>query len=282
VEAEEDEEGKILFPHLRDMLQQLASLGGEQLVPSRDQLARYNQLHMTEPLDLAQVEAAARSGQYRSWAQFDRDLRLVFQNAIRFFGRSQPVGRAAHALRTAYLSLLSTKLITDTKFIELVGPLAAATTSGPGRPPAITAGASAPPLPESSEDGTDDIISCPCDQYRDEGVMVQCETCGVWQHTDCVLGPGQDPSAVERFLCDPCAGRRPNLKIPLVPQPEYASPGETYYVSLEREDGLHVTLGTTVYVLRAFKEMSGPCTESSEGSKKLARSNAGLQVGSLF
>ena len=42
-----------------------------------------------------------------------------------------------------------------------------------------------------------------------------------------------------------------------VPQPDYASPGETYYVSLMREN-LQVRMGDTVYVLRAFKSPPTP------------------------
>ena len=55
-------------------------------------------------------------------------------------------------------------------------------------------------------------------------------------------------------MCNACAGQKAELNIALVPQPEFAGPGETHFVSLQREDGLHVTLGMTVYVLRAFKD----------------------------
>ena len=83
--------------------------------------------------------------------------------------------------------------------------------------------------------------------------MVQCDACQCWQHTDCVA-VNVDPSKLEEFTCKVCSGEKPNLDIPLVPQPEHASPGELHYVSMAREDNLHVTLGMTVYVLRAFKE----------------------------
>jgi hypothetical protein len=237
----------LLTPHLRELLIELGGLLEPLVLPPS------SHQYIAEPMDLAAVVEAARAGRYRSWAQFDHDLRLACQNAIRLFGRGQAPGRAAHALRSAYLAAVSSRLAAVPTFRQLVGPQAAPDGGG------------------GSEDSTDDdIISCPCEQYRDEGMMVQCETCGVWQHTDCVLGPDQDPAAVEHFLCDPCAGRRPNWNIPLVPQPEYASPGETYFVSLEREDGLHVTLGTTVYVLRACKETSGPEAEDKAGGKKKA------------
>ena len=55
-----------------------------------------------------------------------------------------------------------------------------------------------------------------------------------------------------------------------VPQPDYASPGETYYVSLMREN-LQVRMGDTVYVLRAFKSPPTPelvTTSPTSGSGK--------------
>ena len=55
-----------------------------------------------------------------------------------------------------------------------------------------------------------------------------------------------------------------------MPQPDYASPGETYYVSLMREN-LQVRMGDTVYVLRAFKSPPTPelvTTSPTSGSGK--------------
>ena len=57
-----------------------------------------------------------------------------------------------------------------------------------------------------------------------------------------------------------------------VPQPEYASPGETYYVSLMREN-LQVRMGDTVYVLRAFK--SPPSAESPKSPETETSFNQG-------
>ena len=82
--------------------------------------------------------------------------------------------------------------------------------------------------------------------------MIQCDSCQCWQHTDCV-DPHLDPEIVEHWTCDQCQHRDPT-HIALVPQPEFASSGETYYVSMIRDDGMQLVLGMTVYVLRAFKD----------------------------
>ena len=97
-------------------------------------------------------------------------------------------------------------------------------------------------------EGEEDRIDCFCGQYKDEGLMIQCEKCQVWQHCDCVAQTG----AEDEYVCAKCLGRSPNLDIPVVPQPEYAQVGETYYVSMVRAgDDMQLRVGDTVYVLRA-------------------------------
>ena len=119
----------------------------------------------------------------------------------------------------------------------------------------------------------DDAIDCVCGQYKDEGLMVQCEQCHVWQHCDCV----GHPEGEETYFCQGCGGPKISLDIKLIPQPEYASPGETYYVSLMREH-LQLRLGDTVYVLRAFKtpkdsaeSLSSSSSSSSSSATKKAK-----------
>lgn len=130
-----------------------------------------------------------------------------------------------------------------------------------------------------SGDEEEDVIRCICGFYRDEGVMIQCERCLVWQHCDCVKG---DPSA-EHYLCERCDPREVDLEIPLDAVPEYAEPGEKHYLTLMRDDlqikqGIFYFLmfssvleidlmklssvlfaGDTVYVLR---EMENPETKT--------------------
>lgn len=62
--------------------------------------------------------------------------------------------------------------------------------------------------------------------------MIQCERCLVWQHSDCVKAD----SSVEHYLCEQCLPRQVNRDILMNPQPDYATPGQIYYISLMRED----------------------------------------------
>ena len=100
--------------------------------------------------------------------------------------------------------------------------------------------------------------------------MIQCEKCQVWQHCDCVGQCGDD----ESYVCARCVpdGQSPNLDIPIVPQPEYASQGEQYYVSMVRQDQMQLRIGDTVYVLRA---KSASSAANSPVKVKSAKKSAG-------
>lgn len=57
----------------------------------------------------------------------------------------------------------------------------------------------------------EDVIRCICGLYRDEGLMIQCERCLVWQHCECVKA---DPAAAI-YHCERCVPRDVDLEIPL-------------------------------------------------------------------
>ena len=211
-------------------------------LPSKEDLPQYY-CKISEPIDFSSIRASLSSGSYHSVAQIDQDILLLFQNMTRFYGSSSRLGEYANELRGKYLQLCSHNL---SALSELVGPEDVRCLVRP-----------------EPADTDEDIINCPCGQYKDEGVMVQCDTCSCWQHTDCI-SLDTEPDKVENFVCFKCSGEKISLDIPLVPQPEFASAGETYYVSLVREDGLQLTLGNTVYVLRAFKQSDRVRGEENE------------------
>ena len=121
----------------------------------------------------------------------------------------------------------------------------------------------------------EDVIRCPCGQFTEEGTMIQCDKCQIWQHSDCVgRGRDGDSAADEEYLCETCGRREPNLDIPLLPQPEYAGLGEQYYVSLVRGDGMQIRLGDTVYVLRAFKTKQEGDDDDDDGKEDMNEGDA--------
>lgn len=226
-----------MFQEILESLKGIRTENGENMInnfvslPSKEDLPQYN-LKISEPIDFSCIEKSLSSGSYHSVAHIDQDVLLLFQNNIRFYGSSNRLGEYANVLRKKYMELCMEHYDNISEIVGLEGVRC---------------------LMRPNITKTDDIIQCPCGQLKDEGVMVQCDDCSSWQHIDCIKQE-VDPSDLDTFICEKCCKVKPKLDIALVPQPEFACPGETYFVSMEREDGLHVTLGMTVYVLRAFKE----------------------------
>jgi histone-lysine N-methyltransferase ASH1L len=226
------------FQEILESLKGIRTENGENMInnfvslPSKEDLPQYH-LKISEPIDFSSIEKSLSSGSYNSVAHIDQDILLLFQNNIRFYGNSNRLGEYANVLRKKYMELCMEHYDNISEIVGLEGVRC---------------------LMRPNIAKTDDIIQCPCGQFKDEGVMVQCDECSSWQHIDCIKADEVDPSELDKFICDTCSKVKPKLDIALVPQPEFACPGETYFVSMEREDGLHVTLGMTVYVLRAFKD----------------------------
>lgn len=55
----------------------------------------------------------------------------------------------------------------------------------------------------------EDVIRCICGMFRDEGMMIQCERCLVWQHCECV----QADSKTASYYCERCMPREVDLEI---------------------------------------------------------------------
>jgi histone-lysine N-methyltransferase ASH1L len=223
-------------------------------LPSRKKHPNYYIL-IPDPIDFNTIERTVNTGTYISPGHFDRDILRLFQNNLRYFGRKSPEGSASLHLRKLYNTIKS----------EYLNSLSEVINEG--------LAVFLPPKKAETPKLAEDVIDCPCGQYKDEGVMIQCETCQIWQHEDCVHGP-EDSEA--DYFCDKCSKSEAVLDIKIVPQPEYASAGETYYVSLMRED-LQVRNGDTVYVLRAFKE-----TASSEATTEAEKEDESFSQGGIM
>merc|ERR1711997_793803 len=222
-----------------------------QNIPSKKKQPQYYDF-IPEPIDLQTIERFINTGTYSQPDQFDRDVLKTFQNAIRFYGQHSLEGSAALKLRKVYNNIKG-------EYIESLSEIIGSD---------IPEKASIQTFKSTMfkiDDEDEERIECLCGQYKDEGLMIQCEKCQVWQHCDCVGQTGEDE---ESYLCPKCGDRDAVLDIPLVPQPDYASPGEKYFVSLARCENLQVRVGDTVYVLRAFKNKNDEA--NNEGLLKIS------------
>lgn len=79
-----------------------------------------------------------------------------------------------------------------------------------GQPPPMTPPDSNSPGPEDGDTGNEDdeddgITRCICEFDHDDGYMICCDKCSVWQHIEC-MGISSD-AVPENYLCDQCQPR---------------------------------------------------------------------------
>ncbi|KAL5291748.1 ASH1L family protein [Megaselia abdita] len=92
------------------------------------------------------------------------------------------------------------------------------------------------------EDTKEDIIGCICGLYNDEGLMIQCNKCLIWQHSECTKA---DINA--DYMCQRCD---PHSKIDMeICLNETSEEGFKYHLALLRGK-LQIRQGDAVYVLR--------------------------------
>uniref|UniRef100_A0A336KMV7 CSON011870 protein n=1 Tax=Culicoides sonorensis TaxID=179676 RepID=A0A336KMV7_CULSO len=217
-------------------------------LPNKKKCSLYYDRILT-PLDLTQIENNVEKGIYNNPRLFDEDIKRLFNNAILFYGINSVEGTAAHKLQEFYKSIkekaaekldiiLGDKQLLDEFVNGLLKPIPLK-----GKKPKIE---------------SEDIIRCICGLYKDEGLMIQCSKCNVWQHIECTKA---NPEA-ENFLCEKCDPRDIDYEIPLN---EYNDDGHQFYLSLMRGD-LQIRQGDTVYVLRDIP--MSPDKQDPEGPVK--------------
>ncbi|NXN00132.1 ASH1L methyltransferase, partial [Sylvia borin] len=187
---------------------------------------------ISDPLDLATIEKQILTGHYKTVEAFDGDMLKVFRNAEKYYGRKSPTGRDVCRLRKAYYSA---RHEAAAQIDEIVGETASEADSSE----------TSVCDKDNGHEKDEDVIRCICGLYKDEGLMIQCEKCMVWQHCDC-MGVNSD---VEHYLCEQCEPRAVNREVPMIPRPHYAQPGCVYYICLLRDD-LLLRQGDCVYLMR--------------------------------
>ncbi|XP_059269738.1 histone-lysine N-methyltransferase ASH1L isoform X1 [Mustela nigripes] len=185
-----------------------------------------------EPLDLATIERQILTGHYKTVEAFDADMLKVFRNAEKYYGRKSPIGRDVCRLRKTYYNA---RHEAAAQIDEIVGETASEADSSE----------TSVSEKESAHEKDDDVIRCVCGLHKDEGLMIQCDKCMVWQHCDC-MGVTSD---VEHYLCEQCDPRPVDREVPMIPRPHYAQPGCVYFICLLRDD-LLLRQGDCVYLMR--------------------------------
>ncbi|XP_036298649.1 histone-lysine N-methyltransferase ASH1L isoform X1 [Pipistrellus kuhlii] len=200
-------------------------------LPPKKKNAEYYE-KISDPLDLSTIEKQILIGYYKTVEAFDADMLKVFRNAEKYYGRKSPIGRDVCRLRKAYYNA---RHEASAQIDEIVGETASEADSSE----------TSVSEKENGHEKDDDVIRCICGLYKDEGLMIQCDKCMVWQHCDC-MGLNSD---VEHYLCEQCDPRPVDREVPMIPRPHYAQPGCVYFICLLRDD-LLLRQGDCVYLMR--------------------------------
>ncbi|XP_078604802.1 uncharacterized protein LOC144878245 isoform X3 [Branchiostoma floridae x Branchiostoma japonicum] len=217
------------------------------ILPNRKRNSEYYSM-IPDPLDLTTIENKIMTGKYKTMDDFEANMQQVFRNAEiisayasqvcmenkKFHGKKSPIGKDVCRLRKVYTTARSDA---SRQLEEILGEVS-------GEPDTTEMVEETVRDPEKDE-SDDDIIRCICGIFKDEGLMIQCEKCMVWQHCDCM----RTTDDVEHYLCEECDPRQVDREVPMVPQPPYANRGCTYYLTLLRDD-LLVRQGDCVYLMR--------------------------------
>uniref|UniRef100_A0A8C4NHN1 Histone-lysine N-methyltransferase ASH1L n=1 Tax=Eptatretus burgeri TaxID=7764 RepID=A0A8C4NHN1_EPTBU len=224
-----------------------------------------------DPKNISIVEQQLQAGFYRSAIELDLDILPILRKAERHHGRKSLHGREVARLRKAYLQArhetpVERSAETDNSQHSCrVLPEQDTTVEDNVLPEEVEEEEEEDEEEEEHLDNRDeDVIRCICGLFRDEGLMIQCDKCQVWQHCDCM----QVTADVEHYLCHECDPRPVEKEVIMTPQPEFAQPGCTYYICLLRDD-LLLKQGDCVYLVPELPQRKGSSRQTSRPSYKL-------------
>ncbi|XP_054713752.1 serine-rich adhesin for platelets-like [Uloborus diversus] len=206
-----------------------------QLPTKRRNSDYYNKIKF--PIDFSMIEKNIITGHYASVEAFEDDFLRLFENAEEFYGRTSEFGLKISHLRKSYEAAKTDAMIL---FEDILGE-------------AISSVFLSSKTDDKSDED-DEVIRCICNIYKDEGLMIQCEKCLVWQHCDCVGVDGK----VEKYLCEQCSGLELSKEVLMIPRPHYATPDCQYYITLLKDE-LQIKQGDCVYLRYEEEEGSSSC-----------------------
>lgn len=185
---------------------------------------KYPQLYSNaddQPLDLTQVCKKILRGEYRNLAMFEMDLGLVLTNFEAALQPEKPsISEKIQKIKVFYKGLKARVMDDLEPFIVHRG------SKGGNISNELPKFKDIPVNPRM-----EDVIRCICERFSDEGTMVQCDRCGVWQHCECMGvdhpgGAGSDQKNNRRSKTNRRQARRSKFFSPVIPCTPVTSAGE--------------------------------------------------------
>ncbi|KAH8410780.1 hypothetical protein KR222_007582, partial [Zaprionus bogoriensis] len=240
---------------LRDICSALESVKMFELLAAVSSNKKKKQLK-TSRIDFKTIQTQVEQGHYKTPQEYDEQMQQLFAEARQLHCEDEA---KAKALQTLVESYEQQKAGSYTQLLEILGKPDDLQSFKPKEESVQPANAAQKSVETTEQQSSvvsaetmvagdvlptdeEDVIRCICGLYKDEGLMIQCAKCMVWQHTECTKA---DIDA-ENYQCERCEPRQVDREIPL---DDYTEEGHRYYLSLMRGD-LQVRQGDAVYVLR--------------------------------
>ncbi|XP_026848443.1 histone-lysine N-methyltransferase ash1 [Drosophila persimilis] len=202
-------------------------------------------------VEFKSIQAHVEQGHYKTPLEYDLQMLQLFAEAKQQHSDDEGKSKAVQKLLECYEQQ---KMACYTHLLEILGEseslqsfrpkeeAAPVEEKRPEIPEVAPLALATVPLPAVEASPDEDVIRCICGLYKDEGLMIQCAKCMVWQHTECTKA---DIDA-DNYQCERCEPREVDREIPL---DEYTEEGHRYFLTLMRGN-LQVRQGDAVYVLR--------------------------------
>lgn len=196
----------------------------EVVIPPAPKTGHSNHDRISLPLSFEDIKQNVKMGHYDLHPLlFHYHIKILLDNAVKFWGVNCSQYFAMLILRDAYKEV-RTELIDEIKKVWIDEFFINAMMDVVVKKPAKNR------KKVSERHDEEDIVSCHCGRYLEEGLMIQCQKCLTWQHVDCA---GNDGKA-DDYTCAKCEGKQMELEI--LKNDETTADGHQCYLTLLRGD----------------------------------------------
>ena len=240
--------GQVLRLLLDGLLERRDESTGKELcaplqhLPNARKYPEYYQVIET-PICFQSINQRLLSGGYATFLEFDTDVLRLMRNAEVYAGFGSWLGKLVATLRGVYHAA-------KVQAIGVLEALCGESLSEEERSALLESEAR---LLEKERRSVREVevVRCVCGNKLEEGLMVQCEQCFVWQHADCLEEEQRHAQEQESYLCEVCSARPVSRDRPERGVPVDALPESCYYVALvDLKSSEQYRLGDCVYVAK--------------------------------
>lgn len=194
-------------------------------IPSPPETGHSNHDRISLPVTFNDIKQNVKMGNYDlNPLLYHYHMKIMLDNVVKFWGVNCEQFHTMNVIRDAYKTI-RTEMIEEVRRIWEDELLVNAMMDKIIKKPAKNR----KKIQEKNDD--EDIVNCHCGRYLEEGLMIQCQKCLTWQHSDCA---GTDGKTTDDYHCIKCVPRTVDLEI--IKKGETTADGYQCYLTLMRGD----------------------------------------------